>query len=99
MIYSKKIKKTIKQLMTLLILTLCISINAQTKSIKRSPILKRATPESVGMSSERLSRIDVMCEKAVSESNIPGIVALVVRHGKIAIGRHLVWQTIKVDGH
>ena len=35
------------------------------------------------MSSERLARIDTMCQKAVAEGDVPGIVALVARHGKI----------------
>ncbi|OFY51955.1 MAG: serine hydrolase, partial [Bacteroidetes bacterium GWF2_49_14] len=39
--------------------------------------------ESVGMSAARLSRIDKMCEDAVKEGDIPGMVALVARNGKI----------------
>lgn len=42
-----------------------------------------AFPESVGMSSARLARIDSMCNSAVSEGKIPGVVALVARNGKI----------------
>ncbi len=59
------------------------SLNAQTKSIKNSPVLTEATPESVGISSERLARMDKMCENAVKEGDVPGIVTLVVRNGKI----------------
>ncbi|EAR02487.1 serine hydrolase domain-containing protein [Maribacter sp. HTCC2170] len=56
---------------------------AQTTSVKFSPPLTEATPESVGISSERLARIDNMLNKAVSNSDLPGIVALVARNGKI----------------
>lgn len=56
---------------------------AQTKSIKKSPILTEAAPESVGISSERLARIDQMCAEAVQKGNLPGIVSLVARNGKI----------------
>lgn len=58
-------------------------INAQTKSIKKSPVLTEAAPESVGISAERLARIDQMCAEAVQENDLPGIVSLVVRNGKI----------------
>ena len=60
-----------------------LSLLAQTHSIKNSPKLTEATPESVGISSERLTRIDNMLNKAIAESEIPGAVALVARHGKI----------------
>jgi CubicO group peptidase (beta-lactamase class C family) len=58
-------------------------LNAQTKSIKKSPVLTEASPESVGISSERLARIDQMCTEAVQKSDLPGIVSLIVRNGKI----------------
>ena len=67
----------------LILVAFSTTANAQTKSIKKSPPLKEASPESVGMSTERLARIDRMCEEAVSESDIPGVVALVARRGKI----------------
>ncbi len=39
-------------------------------------------PESVGVSLERLKRIDKLCEEAVSQGKVPGLVAMVTRHGK-----------------
>jgi len=72
-----------KLFFTVLLLGFGLIANNQTKSIKNSPPLSEASPESVGMSGERLARIDAMCEKAVKEGSIPGAVALVVRHGKI----------------
>jgi CubicO group peptidase (beta-lactamase class C family) len=35
------------------------------------------------MSANRLARIDDLCEKAVAEGRVPGMVALVARHGRI----------------
>lgn len=56
---------------------------AQTKSLKKSSPLMKGSPESVGISSERLARIDDMCRKAIEDNEIPGMVALVARNGKI----------------
>ncbi len=42
-----------------------------------------ASPESVGMSVERLERIDAMCKESIEDGDVPGIVALVARNGKI----------------
>lgn len=55
----------------------------QTTSLQKSPPLTEATPGSVGMSDQRLARIDAMCAEAIKESQVPGIVALVARNGKI----------------
>lgn len=57
---------------------------AQTKSLDQSkPLSAASSPEEVGMSSERLQRITTMCEQAIAEKQIPGMVALVARSGKI----------------
>ncbi len=72
-----------KNLMTFILLVLSVAVNAQTRSIQKSTSLSPASPESVGMSTERLNRIDAMCRQAVQDGDLPGIVALVARHGKI----------------
>lgn len=72
-----------KNLIAIIFIAFVISANAQTKSIQKSAPLSKATPESVGMSTERLNRIDVMCREAVNNKEVPGIVALVARNGKI----------------
>jgi CubicO group peptidase (beta-lactamase class C family) len=46
--------------------------------------LPTAAPESVGLSSERLSRITDVLRSDVAKGTIPGAVLLVSRHGKIA---------------
>jgi CubicO group peptidase (beta-lactamase class C family) len=66
-----------------LLLVSLLTASAQTKSLRSSPALADASPESVGMSSERLAKIDRMCANALEQKSVPGIVALVARHGKI----------------
>lgn len=70
-----------------LLFALCIFLlgvtNAQTTSILKSHKLEEMTPESAGISAERLARIDKMCEEEVAKGNLPGIVSLVARNGKI----------------
>ena len=56
---------------------------AQTKSVKKSPALTEAAPETVGVSSERIARIDQMVAGEVQNGNLPGAVALIARNGKI----------------
>jgi len=58
-------------------------VQAQTKSLKASPPLTEAAPETVGMSSERLNRLDGVLQNAVTQSSVPGVSALIVRNGKI----------------
>jgi CubicO group peptidase (beta-lactamase class C family) len=60
-----------------------IQVISQTKSAKKSPVLTEAAPESVGVSAARLSRIDQVCNDAIQNGDIPGVVALMVRNGKI----------------
>ena len=66
-------------------LGLALFVNAQTKSNKNSPFLTEGAPVSVGMSAERLARIDAMCTEAIDKGEVPGIVALVARQGKIGL--------------
>lgn len=59
--------------------TLC----AQTASTHKSPPLTEGVAESVGMSSERLKRVDAFLQKSIDQKEIPGAVAIVCRNGKI----------------
>lgn len=70
-------------LATLLFLSLALTANTQTKSLKKSLPLSEATPESAGMSTERLGRITTMLEESIAKNEIPGAVALIARNGKI----------------
>ena len=60
---------------------------AQTPSAKHSPALAEARPVSVGVSPDRLARIETMCQKAVADGDVPGVVAVVARHGKLVFHR------------
>ncbi|MBL0110767.1 MAG: beta-lactamase family protein [Saprospiraceae bacterium] len=62
---------------------LSVTVTAQTPSIKTSPPLREAAPSSVGISAERLDLIGDMCNQAIQNGEVPGIVALVARGGKI----------------
>ncbi len=72
-----------KYLIIVSIVSFTMTLRAQTRSNIKSPLLSKDSPEHVGMSGERLARIDAMCEEAVSSGDIPGVVALVARKGKI----------------
>lgn len=56
---------------------------AHAQRVPASTSMPEVVPGNVGMSVERLERIERMCEDAVEEGDVPGIVALVARHGKI----------------
>jgi CubicO group peptidase (beta-lactamase class C family) len=55
---------------------------ASTASAQGFP--KAKSPEDVGLSSERLNRIDTVLKADIEKNQIPGAVALVARNGKIA---------------
>ncbi len=46
--------------------------------------LPRGDPAALGLSAERLQRIDAMIERAIEDEDIVGAVALVARHGQVA---------------
>ena len=50
---------------------------------KRVRDLSMATAESVGMSTERLTRMDAAMKRLVDEKQVAGLVTLVERHGKV----------------
>jgi CubicO group peptidase (beta-lactamase class C family) len=69
----------------LVLLLLCYSFVgfSQTKSLRNSPILAEASPESVGMSSERIARMDNIFQSSINNKEVPGVAAIVIRNGKI----------------
>ncbi|NND11817.1 MAG: beta-lactamase family protein [Flavobacteriaceae bacterium] len=64
-------------------IALSATLNAQTKSKIVAPVISVGYAEDAGMSSERLTRIDSMCINAIEQDDLPGMVVLVARHGKI----------------
>lgn len=72
-----------KNKLILLFLCSCFAGFSQTKSLKNSPQLVEGSPESVGMSSERIARMDNIFQNSVNNKEVPGVAAIVIRNGKI----------------
>ena len=64
------------------LLAACITLAVTLPTIAADP-LPRATPESVGMSSERLARIGQMLRADIDKGRIPGAVVAIARKGKL----------------
>jgi CubicO group peptidase (beta-lactamase class C family) len=76
-------KKTLNLLFASLII-----INCEAQTILRStaaskPLSAAASPETVGISSERVKRIDVALNDLVKQDKLPGMVALFTKNGQI----------------
>ena len=54
-----------------LLAALTVTVFSQSKSIQNSPPLSEASPSSVGVSEERLMRIDAMLKQAIEQNQIP----------------------------
>lgn len=81
--YSICLTNMRKFLIALLLLLLCSANNivlSQTQKIL-APVVKA---EDVGISTERLGRIDKMVEEYIANNWVPGAVVLIARNGKIA---------------
>lgn len=72
-----------KQLSILFFSLFTLVTFAQTKSATMSPPLSEAAAVSVGVSQERLDKIDQMLTESVTSGDVPGVVALIARNGKI----------------
>tara|TARA_R110002051_G_scaffold70772_1_gene127488 strand:+ start:52205 stop:53491 length:1287 start_codon:yes stop_codon:yes gene_type:complete len=72
--------KTILQIFCLLF---SISVISQISATQKSSVLIETEPNEVGMSPERLLKIDAMISSEIANGNIPGAVALIARNGKI----------------
>ena len=64
-------------------------------SQKSLSLLKQGQPESVGMSSERLARIDTVMNQYIENGWIPGAVALIARHSKIVYHKNFGLKDIE----
>ena len=60
--------------------------------------LVTASPEAVGLSSERLERIGNAIQKSVNDGRIAGGVTLVARNGQVAYFKAVVWRTARDRG-
>ena len=70
-----------KNLYLFLLLIVC------TAAAQEPTTLEPASPDASGMSATRLGRIDAMLQQSVAAGDIPGVVALIARHGKIVYNK------------
>lgn len=70
------------RILFLLIYVLVVSVSAYTQPYKN--LIVASNPEEVGMSSERLQRMDQVLNEYIKMNAIPGAVVMVVRNGKVA---------------
>jgi len=64
-------------------------------SLLAQTALPRAEPEDVGMSSARFGLLETMLRQHVDDGRVPGLVAGVMRHGKVVYLQSLGWQDIE----
>lgn len=77
-----------------LLLTLIVAGAAEpSEALARD--LKAGAPGRLGLSAERLERIDTVFEEYVAEGELPGAVALVARRGKVAHLGAYGWQDVE----
>ena len=73
-------RRNVVRMVLLLIATL---VTFSSTAQAQDSLLPVASPESVGMSSERLSRFDTLAAEYIDNGHIAGVVALVMRDGKV----------------
>ena len=61
-----------------------LSILVLAASVGVAQQLPKASPESVGLSSDRLQRVETAVDQSIKDNQIAGAVTMVVRHGKVA---------------
>lgn len=61
-------------------------------SIARAAPLPEALPEDVGMSSARLERLSAAMQRAVDSGELPGVVVVLARDGKLVYSNTFGWQ-------
>lgn len=71
------------RLMKIRLLTVCFALCFTVTSLHAQG-LPRATPEDVGLSTERLNRIDKVMNTYINAGKMPGMVTAIARNGKIA---------------
>lgn len=72
-----------KALLTFFLIVLFFPSWGQKSNTKNLSLIEEAKPEMVGMSLDRLLRIDAMLDEQLEGGRIPGVVVLVARNGKV----------------
>jgi len=80
-------KKSFLYFTILFVLIATLPCCKQSTRPESSPVLKEASPESAGMSTERLKRIDRMLQSAIDSGWIAGAVGFIARDGKIVYNK------------
>jgi CubicO group peptidase (beta-lactamase class C family) len=78
-------------------LALALALAAATHTTAVAQALPTAAPESVGMSTERLARLDATMQRYVDDHMLAGIVTLVARDGKVVHQQALGSRYIEGD--
>ena len=73
-------------------LNLSEGLGIKTKTLDR---LSYGIPESVGMSSHKLERIDSLANYAIENQMTPGIQLMVARHGKVIYDKSFINKHVK----
>ena len=83
----------------LAVVTACAAVAVVTLTTRprAAEDLPMASPETVGMSSERLARVDEYFQRFIDDNQIAGAVALVARHGKVVHHSAVGWQHKEAD--
>lgn len=71
------------------ILLLSISLNGQ--------ILSKESPQKIGLSSDRLNRIDSVLQNLVDHQKLVGVVTMIARHGKMVHSTHIGMLDIETN--
>ena len=66
----------------------------QTQTQTHKPSLQRSTPAELGFSPERVQRLMDVLQGEISRNRLPGAVAVIARHGKLAAFESLGWQKV-----
>ena len=75
-----------------LIRRVCFLLLAGAATWVHAAPLPEASPEEVGMSTERLGRLDAAMQKAVDSRELPGAVVLIARDGQLVYAKSFGWQ-------
>jgi CubicO group peptidase (beta-lactamase class C family) len=79
--------KTTSRYCSLLFLIVALAVGGYHVDAQKAPAkgfeLTESSPESVGFSSERLAHLHALMQQTVDQKQLPGIVTLLARHGKV----------------
>lgn len=67
-------------------------ITLQLSAVLLAAPLPTANPEEVGVSSQRLQRLDAAMQQAVDSGELPGVVVMLARDGKLFYSKTFGWQ-------